>query len=93
MSICDHLEVKILKLPAYCQANDWAGYDPYDALNSHVCRPAIPQLKTPSTVLNPGSEAKSNQYSQVSAYSKDPEPQGHRAVSVGIPQTFENRSD
>jgi hypothetical protein len=23
-----------LKLLAYCQANDWAGYDPYDALNS-----------------------------------------------------------
>jgi hypothetical protein len=23
-----------LKLVAYCRANDWAGYDPYDALNS-----------------------------------------------------------
>jgi hypothetical protein len=27
-----------LKLLAYCQANDWAGYDPYDALNSEVLK-------------------------------------------------------
>jgi len=32
----NHLEAKILKLLAYCQANDWAGYDPYDAANSHI---------------------------------------------------------
>lgn len=25
-----------LKLLAYCQAHDWAGYDPYDALNSRL---------------------------------------------------------
>ncbi len=25
-----------LKLLAYCRANDWAGYDPYDALNSRI---------------------------------------------------------
>jgi hypothetical protein len=31
------------KLLAYCQANDWAGYDPYDALNSRVFR-ALPFL-------------------------------------------------
>jgi hypothetical protein len=24
------------KLLSYCQANDWAGYDPYDALNSRL---------------------------------------------------------
>ncbi len=24
------------KLLAYCRANDWAGYDPYDALNSRL---------------------------------------------------------
>ena len=31
-------EIKIaaLKLLSYCSANDWAGYDPYDALNSRV---------------------------------------------------------
>jgi len=25
-----------LKLRRYCEANDWAGYDPYDALNSRI---------------------------------------------------------
>src|SRR5260370_20995032 len=32
----DHLQSQIRKLLAYCQANDWAGYDPYDAVNSKV---------------------------------------------------------
>jgi hypothetical protein len=32
-----------LDLLAYCRANDWAGYDPYDALNSRVFR-ALPCL-------------------------------------------------
>ena len=32
-----------LKLLSYCRANDWAGYDPYDALNSRVFR-AMPFL-------------------------------------------------
>lgn len=31
-----NLEKVILKLVAYCRANDWAGYDPYDALNSRL---------------------------------------------------------
>jgi hypothetical protein len=30
------LEAKIVKLLAYCRAHDWAGYDPYDALNSRA---------------------------------------------------------
>jgi hypothetical protein len=25
-----------LSLLAYCRANDWAGHDPYDALNSRI---------------------------------------------------------
>jgi hypothetical protein len=29
-------EAAIAKLLAYCQASDWAGYDPYDALNSRL---------------------------------------------------------
>ncbi len=33
----------VLDLLAYCRANDWAGYDPYDALNSRVFR-ALPFL-------------------------------------------------
>ncbi len=32
-----------LKLLAYCQANNWSGYDPYDALNSKVYE-ALPIL-------------------------------------------------
>lgn len=32
-----------LDLLAYCRTNDWAGYDPYDALNSRVFR-ALPFL-------------------------------------------------
>jgi hypothetical protein len=36
MPTCNHLEAQTLKLLAYCQANDWAGYDPYDAVNSRV---------------------------------------------------------
>jgi hypothetical protein len=30
------LESAISKLLAYCEANDWAGYDPYDAVNSRI---------------------------------------------------------
>ena len=32
-----------LKLLAYCRANEWAGYDPYDALNSRLFK-ALPFL-------------------------------------------------
>lgn len=40
------------KLLAYCEANDWAGYDPYDALNSQLVQ-ALPFLdsKWPRLVL------------------------------------------
>jgi hypothetical protein len=33
----------MLELLAYCRANEWAGYDPYDALNSRVFK-ALPFL-------------------------------------------------
>ena len=39
----------VLKLLAYCRANDWAGYDPYDALNSSLF--ALPLLNTKLTRL------------------------------------------
>ncbi|MGA6987590.1 MAG: hypothetical protein WBZ01_16160, partial [Terriglobales bacterium] len=32
------VEAPILKLVAYCRMNDWAGDDPYDALNSPLFR-------------------------------------------------------
>jgi hypothetical protein len=34
----DELRTITLKLLTYCQANEWAGYDPYDALNSEIFR-------------------------------------------------------
>ena len=41
-----------LKLIAYCEASDWAGYDPYDALNSRLFQ-SVPLLdsKWPRLVL------------------------------------------
>jgi len=36
MPLDNQLGAKVLKLLAYCQANNWAGYDPYDALNSRI---------------------------------------------------------
>jgi len=39
------LRSAILKLLAFCQANDWAGYDPYDALNSRAFK-ALPFLNS-----------------------------------------------
>jgi hypothetical protein len=52
MTLDNYLEARILKLVAYCQANDWAGYDPYDALNSRVFA-ALPFLnwRIPRLVL------------------------------------------
>lgn len=46
------LEEATSKLVAYCRANDWAGYDPYDALNSRVFT-ALPFLnaRLPRLVL------------------------------------------
>jgi hypothetical protein len=42
----------LLKLLSYCRANDWAGYDPYDALNSRIFT-ALPVLnrRIPRLVL------------------------------------------
>ena len=43
-------EATALKLIAYCQKNDWAGYDPYDALNSRAIQ-SLPFLDTRLTRL------------------------------------------
>ncbi len=45
MSKTSYQDIKTvtLKLLAYCQANNWAGYDPYDALNSKIFN-ALPFL-------------------------------------------------
>ena len=42
-SACTVFKAPALKLLAYCRANDWAGYDPYDALNSRLFQ-ALPFL-------------------------------------------------
>jgi len=39
----EEIEATARKLLAYCRANDWAGYDPYDALNSRLFK-ALPFL-------------------------------------------------
>src|SRR5438067_7945912 len=39
------VETVAKKLLTYCRANDWAGYDPYDALNSRLFR-ALPVLNS-----------------------------------------------
>jgi hypothetical protein len=41
----NEIKTAIQQLVAYCQANDWAGYDPYDALNSRILA-AVPFLST-----------------------------------------------
>ena len=42
-SAYENIKGVTLKLLDYCRANDWAGYDPYDALNSRVFK-ALPFL-------------------------------------------------
>jgi len=43
MSSFETIKTVTLKLLEYCKANDWAGYDPYDALNSEIFK-ALPFL-------------------------------------------------
>jgi hypothetical protein len=44
-SCLEDARVAVQKLAAYCRANEWAGYDPYDALNSRIFT-AIPNLNS-----------------------------------------------
>jgi hypothetical protein len=48
----EEIRVATQKLLAYCRANEWAGYDPYDALNSRLFA-ALPALdrRIPRLVL------------------------------------------
>jgi hypothetical protein len=47
-----HVEAAARKLLSYCYANDWAGYDPYDALNSRlVIGLPVLQSRIPALVL------------------------------------------
>jgi hypothetical protein len=52
------LKTAILKLIGYCRAEGWAGYDPYDALNSKIFQ-ALPVLNSryPRLILTQGLKA------------------------------------
>jgi hypothetical protein len=51
----NNVKPAMLKLLSYCRANDWAGYDPYDALNSRLFS-ALPFLNSrwPRLILTQG---------------------------------------
>src|SRR5689334_3698400 len=46
------VELAVRKLLAYCQSSNWAGFDPYDALNSQIVK-SVPLLdrRIPRLVL------------------------------------------
>jgi len=52
LAMDNEIKSAIGKLLAYCKANDWAGYDPYDALNSKILK-MLPVLdsRVPRIVL------------------------------------------
>jgi len=66
-----------LKLLAYCRANNWAGYDPYDALNSRVFR-ALPFLnfKLARLVLTQGVKRSPINLRRLLLVTKTPNPKG-----------------
>ena len=70
------------KLYAYCRASDWAGYDPYDALNSRIFE-ALPASdhEVASSTVYAGVEAKPDQHQAAGAHPENTESKGHRAVS------------
>lgn len=46
------IQTMALKLLGYCRANDWAGYEPYDALNSRIITALAPfNAKLPRLML------------------------------------------
>ena len=85
-----HILENVLTLLDYCKRNNWAGYDPYDALNSRLfnatpfrhsklCRLASTQvLKRLPFNLRP-----------LLLIKQRAEPQGPRTVPCGRPQAFE----
>ena len=51
----NNVKPQMLKLLSYCRANEWAGYDPYDALNSNLFS-SLPFLNSqwPRLILTQG---------------------------------------
>jgi len=71
------LEITIEKLIAYCRANDWAGYDPYDSLNSPIFR-VLPFLdhRIPRLVLTQGLKRSPVNFRQLLRIPKTQNPKG-----------------
>ena len=65
------------KLLAYCRANEWAGYDPYDALNSRVFK-ALPFLdfKLARLVLTQGIKRSPVNLRPLLLVAQSPNPKG-----------------
>ncbi len=65
------------RLLAYCRAHDWAGYDPYDALNSRVFR-ALPFLnfKAARLLLTQGVKRSPINLRPLLGVPKSPNPKG-----------------
>ena len=72
------LQEATLQLLDYCRSNDWAGYDPYDALNSKLFE-ALPFLnsRTPPFDAHAGLE-------KISSQSASPAHGGKNAKSKGL---------
>jgi hypothetical protein len=66
-----------LRLLEYCRANDWAGYDPYDALNSRVFK-VLPVLdfKSARLVLTQVVKRSPINFRPVLGVAKSPNPKG-----------------
>jgi len=77
----NEVQAIILKLLAYCRANDWAGYDPYDALNSRLFE-ALPffGLQIPRLVLTQALKRSPVNFRRLYADPKAENPKAHRVV-------------
>ena len=82
-----------LKLLEYCRSNEWAGYDPYDALNSPLFS-AFPILdsKIPRLVLYSGTEAKSGGHAPLVTGPQNAKPEGTGFIPVGSTQVLKRRT-
>ncbi len=74
-------------LLAYCEGSDWAGHDPYDALNSRLLQ-AMPflQSRVPQIVLTQVLKRSPDQRTRPGAGAEDTESEGARPFSDGIDQ-------
>ena len=92
-AVREQIENTCQQLLEYCQARDWAGFDPYDALNSRVLA-FIPFVNNRLTriALNANQQAASDQPSASSTGVEGTKPESHRAVSYVIRQTLTNET-